>query len=181
MPSLQAKSVNGMVRPCSASERSWPGAPRTMSTPCLRIQSPQSLQSASISARTHSTLWALISAARGPSTGSFDAADPVHGLPCFLGAKSLASGEVAWRWPRRYSVAVARVYRHSPEPDVHGVKGGDAPPPGAATEPSNSTYGRQNLRSRWHSIQPRKWHDYPPRAQRFGDNIFNLWPSSLRI
>ena len=31
-------SVNGMVRPCScpASKRSWQGAPKTRSTPCLR-------------------------------------------------------------------------------------------------------------------------------------------------
>src|SRR5882724_6514477 len=38
-------SANGMVRPCScpASKRSWQGAPKTRSTPCLRqpiLQSP---------------------------------------------------------------------------------------------------------------------------------------------
>ena len=36
-----ATSANGMVRPCScpASDRSWQGAPKTRSTPCLRILS----------------------------------------------------------------------------------------------------------------------------------------------
>src|ERR1700674_5081910 len=37
-------SANGMVRPCScpASDRSWQGAPKTRSTPCLRYLIPQS-------------------------------------------------------------------------------------------------------------------------------------------
>jgi hypothetical protein len=37
-------SVNGMVRPCScpASDRSWQGAPKTRSTPCLGTQTPRS-------------------------------------------------------------------------------------------------------------------------------------------
>jgi hypothetical protein len=37
-------SGNGMVRPCScpASDRSWQGAPKTRSTPCLRTQTPRS-------------------------------------------------------------------------------------------------------------------------------------------
>jgi len=38
-----AMSVNGMVRPCScsASKRSWQGAPQTRSTPCLRHPIPR--------------------------------------------------------------------------------------------------------------------------------------------
>src|SRR5450830_1786745 len=41
---LQPMSANGMVRPCScpASVLSWPGAPKTRSTPCLRNSIPQS-------------------------------------------------------------------------------------------------------------------------------------------
>src|SRR6267378_5184479 len=37
-------TANGMVRPCScpASKRSWQGAPKTRSTPCLRQPIPQS-------------------------------------------------------------------------------------------------------------------------------------------
>ena len=42
--SLRPMSANGMVRPCScpASVLSWPGAPKTRSTPCLRSSIPQS-------------------------------------------------------------------------------------------------------------------------------------------
>src|ERR1700737_4764431 len=54
-----------MVRPCScpASKRSWQGAPKTRSTPCLRHPIPRSPCSASISARTRSTSWATMRAA----------------------------------------------------------------------------------------------------------------------
>jgi hypothetical protein len=50
---------HGMVRPCSspASDRSWQGAAKTRSTPCLRNLVAQSPWLASISARTHSTSW----------------------------------------------------------------------------------------------------------------------------
>ena len=39
----RATSANGMVRPCScpASDRSWPGAPKTRSTPCLKHSRPR--------------------------------------------------------------------------------------------------------------------------------------------
>jgi hypothetical protein len=41
---LQPTTANGMVRPCSgpASTRSWPGALKSRSTPCLRNSMQQS-------------------------------------------------------------------------------------------------------------------------------------------
>ena len=43
-PLAFALTANGMVRPCScpASKRSWQGAPKTRSTPCLRHPIPRS-------------------------------------------------------------------------------------------------------------------------------------------
>src|SRR5271156_3983395 len=77
------RAVNGMVRPCScpASDRSWQGAPKTRSTPCLKHSKPRSPQSASISATTRSTLLAWISAARLCCVRSGRVARWKHDLP----------------------------------------------------------------------------------------------------
>src|ERR1700747_1644944 len=74
---------HGMVRPSSspASDRSWQGAAKTRSTPCLRNLAAQSPWLASISARTHSTSWDTISVVRSSSDRNGRGAKSRRDLP----------------------------------------------------------------------------------------------------
>src|SRR5882724_9994292 len=81
----RSTTANGMVRPCTcpASKRSWQGAPKTRSTPCLRHPIPRSPRSASISARTRSTSWATMRAAPSCCGKSGRVAKWRRGLPIY--------------------------------------------------------------------------------------------------
>lgn len=93
------RSANGMVRPCSCpvGDESWQGAPTTRSTLCPRPPKLPSPSSASISARTRSTLWATMSVV--PCAAPEVVARPGGGPICKPGAVSDRHGGLRWRAP----------------------------------------------------------------------------------